>query len=221
MGSVAKSIGAEARPFFRLAADRSIIFIVRAEIASGGTSTRGSRIGAVRQRFHMEIFCLGVAQVDPLLRIRRNIIPLENRHAPILSRSHFRFRRWHGSKMVGIPTQCQTRILSNPKTLPRRIDLPLPRVEPPNHLSPTCHVVVLTKTGSRGKGGSTFVGCSSRPAGRTHGNRKGHQRCFPSHHRGRRRSFSSNPSLDIEIAVAKTEPTVARSHREFPECQVT
>ena len=32
----------------------------------------------------------------------------------------------------------------------------MPRVEPPNHLSPTCHVVVLTKTGSRGKGRINF-----------------------------------------------------------------
>ena len=52
-------------------------------------------------------------------------------------------------------------------------------------------------------------------------NRKGHQRCFPSHHRGRRRSFSTNPRLDTEITVAKTESTAARSHREFPERKVT
>lgn len=62
---------------------------------------------------------------------------------------------------------------------------------------------------------------SSSPAGRTHGNRKRHQRCFPSHHRGRRRSFSTNPRVDTEIAVAKTGSTAARSHREFPERKIT
>ena len=62
---------------------------------------------------------------------------------------------------------------------------------------------------------------SSSPAGRTNRNRKGHQRCFPSHHRGRRRLFSTNPRLDTEIAVAKTGSTAARSHREFPEQKVT
>ena len=41
------------------------------------------------------------------------------------------------------------------------------------------------------------------PAGRTNRNRKGRQRCFPSHHRGRRRSFSTNPRVDTEITVAK------------------
>ncbi len=35
-------MGAEANPFFRFAADRSSIRCDRAEIASGGTSTRGS-----------------------------------------------------------------------------------------------------------------------------------------------------------------------------------
>src|SRR5262245_17347528 len=40
---------------------------------------------------------------------------------------------------------------------------------------------------------------SSSLAGRTSQNRKGNQRCFPSHHRGRRRSFSTNPRVDAKI----------------------
>jgi hypothetical protein len=35
------------------------------------------------------------------------------------------------------------------------------------------------------------------------------------------RSFSTNPRMDTNIAVAKTESTAARSHREFPERKVT
>jgi len=62
---------------------------------------------------------------------------------------------------------------------------------------------------------------SSSPTGRTHGNRKRHQRCLPSHHRGRRRSFSTNPRLDIEIEVARTGSTAARSDGKFSQRKVT
>ena len=56
---------------------------------------------------------------------------------------------------------------------------------------------------------------SSSAAGRTNRNRKGHKRGFPSHQRGRRRSFSTNPHVDTEITVAKTEPTAVRITASF------
>src|SRR4029077_358944 len=46
-------------------------------------------------------------------------------------------------------------------------------------------------------------------------------RCLSSHHRRPRQSFSTNPCVDTEIAVAKTGSTAARSHREFPERKIT
>jgi len=49
----------------------------------------------------MEILCFGIAQIDPLLGVGRDIIPLDDRQAaPLL-----RFRHWHESNMVGIPTR--------------------------------------------------------------------------------------------------------------------
>jgi hypothetical protein len=42
---------------------------------------------------------------------------------------------------------------------------------------------------------------SSGPTGRTHRNGKGHKRCFSSYHRGRQRSFPTNPRMDIEIST--------------------
>jgi hypothetical protein len=44
---------------------------------------------------------------------------------------------------------------------------------------------------------------------------KGHECCFSSHDRGRRRSFPTNPRLDTQIPLATTEPTAARNYRNF------
>jgi hypothetical protein len=41
----------------------------------------------------MEIFCFGVAQIDSLLGVRRDIILLDDRQTTVLFRS--RFRHWH------------------------------------------------------------------------------------------------------------------------------
>ena len=53
------------------------------------------------------------------------------------------------------------------------------------------------------------------------GTEKGTNAVVPPHHRGRRRSFSTNPRLDTEITVATTGSTATRRHREFRERKVT
>src|SRR6476619_4760037 len=54
----------------------------------------------------MKILCLGVAQIDSLLRISRHIVAFNHRRAV----PSFQFSCWHRFNLVGIPTK----VKSNP-----------------------------------------------------------------------------------------------------------
>jgi hypothetical protein len=49
---------------------------------------------------------------------------------------------------------------------------------------------------------------------------KGYQRCFSSHHGGRRRSFSTDPRLDAQVPLAATERVATRNYPNFSRREI-